>query len=166
MEGDDCLRLAGAVQGNFYPRPHMEGDDGLNLIFDGESISTHALTWRATSRWAGTYLVRNISTHALTWRATFAYKYGQLFHYISTHALTWRATGEAVAEAVADYFISTHALTWRATQPIVAVHLLATDFYPRPHMEGDFSVSICQQPIKPFLPTPSHGGRPCPGGRG
>ena len=34
---------------NFYPRPHMEGDDELQRLTVQMSISTHALTWRATS---------------------------------------------------------------------------------------------------------------------
>ena len=35
---------------NFYPRPHMEGDAEIMALFDDAMrISTHALTWRATS---------------------------------------------------------------------------------------------------------------------
>ena len=33
---------------NFYPRPHMEGDPEFVCLCNGFTISTHALTWRAT----------------------------------------------------------------------------------------------------------------------
>ena len=36
--------------GDFYPRPHMEGDPGREKSADYTKISTHALTWRATKR--------------------------------------------------------------------------------------------------------------------
>ena len=37
-----------ALQRDFYPRPHVEGDKiGRDMIQD-LNISTHALTWRAT----------------------------------------------------------------------------------------------------------------------
>ena len=57
---------------------------------------------------------------------------------ISTHALTWRAT-EADGFACAIVGISTHALTWRATGSSYLTIDSLVDFYPRPHMEGDFS---------------------------
>ena len=34
-----------------------------------------------------------------------------------------------------------------------------TDFYPRPHMEGDIQTSTRDIIDGQFLPTPSHGGR-------
>ena len=55
---------------------------------------------------------------------------------ISTHALTWRATCRALL-LLSGGGISTHALTWRATMSITGTALCETDFYPRPHMEGD-----------------------------
>ena len=55
---------------------------------------------------------------------------------ISTHALTWRAT--KVEKALSSLFwISTHALTWRATMWRATSSCSTSDFYPRPHMEGD-----------------------------
>ena len=55
---------------------------------------------------------------------------------ISTHALTWRATEcKAVGKEAAR--ISTHALTWRATRHTTPFFAPSSDFYPRPHMEGD-----------------------------
>ena len=36
----------------------------------------------------------------------------------------------------------------------------ATNFYPRPHMEGDKSLRLLWMSAVVFLPTPSHGGRP------
>ena len=101
----------------------MEGDDWTEVFGPILGISTHALTWRATSaakvngEMVGTFLPtpshggrrrhrrclksgRRISTHALTWRATVATVDFSGDFEISTHALTWRATGQ---------------LTWRAT---------------------------------------------------
>ena len=78
---------------NFYPRPHMEGDcDHAVLVPWINSISTHALTWRATAALPVDFVDLAISTHALTWRATFFKKSKKVYDYISTHALTWRAT--------------------------------------------------------------------------
>ena len=57
--------------------------------------------------------------------------------WISTHALTWRATFYKSNICPISIVISTHALTWRAT---------------------DFA--HVQLAVHPFLPTPSHGGRP------
>ena len=56
-------------------------------------------------------------------------------------------------------YISTHALTWRATRNYNNISDAASDFYPRPHMEGDYRFSINQRHSRKFLPTPSHGGR-------
>ena len=77
---------------HFYPRPHMEGDllgdkidrqggflptpshGGRPPSFRRHQshirISTHALTWRATTAAINTWKEKMISTHALTWRAT------------------------------------------------------------------------------------------------
>ena len=56
--------------------------------------------------------------------------------WISTHALTWRATG-CPYHNPHQASISTHALTWRATRDELDALRAITDFYPRPHMEGD-----------------------------
>ena len=37
---------------------------------------------------------------------------------------------------------------------------MSTNFYPRPHMEGDIELYLEQKAGVIFLPTPSHGGRP------
>ena len=50
MEGD-AIKMEKMVKiDDFYPRPHMEGDMSVGMIFDMMIISTHALTWRATAR--------------------------------------------------------------------------------------------------------------------
>ena len=50
MEGDQRVKYSLALRQNFYPRPHMEGDRTPNLQCHSRyRISTHALTWRATS---------------------------------------------------------------------------------------------------------------------
>ena len=104
------------------------------------SISTHALTWRATIVLKSGIPHLTISTHALTWRATCA-GYTSLAHNpISTHALTWRATNTTIMP-IARMIISTHALTWRATATRGGDVPEQYNFYPRPHMEGDHLAS-------------------------
>ncbi len=100
-----------------------------------EKISTHALTWSATSdkKNAGKIrkfqlthsrgvrldfgikeLSQKISTHALTWSATTNRKCRIENSKISTHALTWSATFYSLPRQL-SVRISTHALTWSAT---------------------------------------------------
>ena len=86
------LDLRAAREGHFYPRPHMEGDKVLHDEFGFGPISTHALTWRATTLTGGSSGDATISTHALTWRATRQAAIAKIVDLISTHALTWRAT--------------------------------------------------------------------------
>ena len=73
------------------------------------------------------------------WRRLRQQRVDSSTRHISTHALTWRAT-QRDSRALPFLFISTHALTWRATYTIDSPLLRARDFYPRPHMEGDFSM--------------------------
>ena len=144
---------------DFYPRPHMEGDDHTSSIRGGEkNISTHALTWRATT--AVFYPARKglISTHALTWRATVQAELDSLkaiFLPTPSHGGRPRVTGspsptweflptpshggrlERWCSPSPALGISTHALTWRAT-----------------------GSNRLTKNITSFLPTPSHGGRP------
>ena len=99
---------------------------------------------------------------------------------ISTHALTWRATFAArEAELEQAVFLPTPSHGGRPKGSVFALPL--SNFYPRPHMEGDapdccplFKKSISTHaltwratrhttpffaPSSGFLPTPSHGGR-------
>ena len=46
--GRPCGCGAGRNEIYFYPRPHMEGDRHQAPEIRSRSISTHALTWRAT----------------------------------------------------------------------------------------------------------------------
>ena len=148
-----------------------------------QTISTHALTWRATrkpvkhhmacapflptpshgGRRAGSaYCSRchfGISTHALTWRATLTFYCNRFAPLISTHALTWRATNLAHCPC-AWTPISTHALTWRATCKSVPLHVSGQQFLPTPSHGGRPVQSITLPTLPGFLPTPSHGGRP------
>ena len=48
MEGDITVYVPLWMSTDFYPRPHMEGDALGSAINDVMEISTHALTWRAT----------------------------------------------------------------------------------------------------------------------
>ena len=70
MEGDAQKSTANQSSRDFYPRPHMEGDKSIVISTSGSSISTHALTWRATMTYRRNFFTDIISTHALTWRAT------------------------------------------------------------------------------------------------
>ena len=49
MEGDFACSNSSFARAYFYPRPHMEGDLTGSAIPITPYISTHALTWRATS---------------------------------------------------------------------------------------------------------------------
>ncbi len=122
---------------NFYPRPHMEGDikERYEGTLEAAFLPTPSHGGRRLSfRPLLSYLT--ISTHALTWRATAGVRPYKLLDVISTHALTWRATYCAPLSVCAqrDFYprphmegdlwcvispaardISTHALTWRAT---------------------------------------------------
>ena len=101
------------------------------------TISTHALTWSATSDYGRLQTSRQhfnsrahverdpiqsekcvivrISTHALTWSATCCDDCSLCaLPCISTHALTWSATPD-IEMVEGEMCISTHALTWSAT---------------------------------------------------
>ena len=86
----------GAIAGaylEFLPTPSHGGRHlAWSILLVYRSISTHALTWRATKVAISPQQVLEISTHALTWRATIAQLKDQIEQSISTHALTWRAT--------------------------------------------------------------------------
>ena len=99
---------------DFNSRTHVECDTAPPPAADCTKISTHALTWSATSannrrpirirfqlthsrgvrpsaiRWRNR--TEEISTHALTWSATFRGGMAFWICQISTHALTWSAT--------------------------------------------------------------------------
>ena len=77
-------------------------------------ISTHALTWSATSEILMRIPTNTISTHALTWSATLGKPATPNATEISTHALTWSATTTKTGNKTV-LLISTHALTWSAT---------------------------------------------------
>ena len=128
---------ASTGQWNFYPRPHMEGDP------EGPPTAHN----------------QHISTHALTWRATCGHCQGTRWGRISTHALTWRATYAGNIEQMENRFLPTPSHGGRHTD--ISSPCAFRDFYPRPHMEGDLSLSNISLITLKFLPTPSHGGRPC-----
>ena len=55
----------------FNSRTHVECDQALETVVPHSSwISTHALTWSATTRFFLSFSIVTISTHALTWSAT------------------------------------------------------------------------------------------------
>ena len=98
----------------FNSRTHVECDPYCYFCSDTTCISTHALTWSATSHFFRFYHALHISTHALTWSATIGCSKSALVKYISTHALTWSATLFRL-RSFTLFQISTHALTWSAT---------------------------------------------------
>ena len=159
MEGDldICSNISAPL--SFYPRPHMEGDQIANKHFAHHNISTHALTWRATSAGPSCCAALSISTHALTWRATVTtvlvpwiksnfyprpHMEGDedlrelpvLDKSISTHALTWRATSAGLIHSAVLLFLPTPSHGGRRRQVTFCL-LQGENFYPRPHMEGD-----------------------------
>ena len=71
-------------------------------------ISTHALTWSATTSCDGICNHRRISTHALTWSATCFHCFSRCHYAISTHALTWSATGQLQLNRYCLTFQLTH----------------------------------------------------------
>ena len=144
------------------------------------SISTHALTWRATRNrrsnpgskeflptpsHGGRPLAPPFPPVGLQFLPTPSHG-GRLHTHIivgpeqciSTHALTWRATLTDCG-CGSPGGISTHALTWRATGAGLASCFEVKNFYPRPHMEGDHNPLRLSPCPREFLPTPSHGGR-------
>ena len=131
MEGDRACSAICAKTRDFYPRPHMEGDQRRTaLIFLLWCISTHALTWRAT----------------LTIRDTLS----ELV-FLPTPSHGGRQDSLACLGAIE---ISTHALTWRATQVCDDCCSLHAYFYPRPHMEGDPNNGGVIIMAKNFYPRP------------
>ena len=115
MEGDNTLSRLWLSFPNFYPRPHMEGDGRRSLPLQSlfQFLPTPSHGGRRKILPVRLMIVQ-ISTHALTWRATLDFFKSFPIGRISTHALTWRAT---ICQIVIfrNNKISTHALTWRAT---------------------------------------------------
>ena len=99
---------------DFNSRTHVECDPSLWNADRFLDISTHALTWSATTGSTDAMDAQAISTHALTWSATLHLVCGKGKEVISTHALTWSAT-EYGEKLTIGAKISTHALTWSAT---------------------------------------------------
>ena len=137
VEGDWTLSPGAVLQGNFYPRPphvgrHMPFFHGIRVT---EFLPTpsHGGRRRQRScerRWY------SISTHALTWRATQCRFSRRLHGLISTHALTWRATKLPIfSAAVAALFLPTPSHGGRPQRP--AHRTQPAHFYPRPRVEGD-----------------------------
>ena len=122
------------------------------------TISTHALTWRATRASIFWSICRSISTHALTWRATFKFlsvDYLCVFLPTPSHGGRPAASGGSGPPGA----ISTHALTWRATLiGSMTIHLM--EFLPTPSHGGRLLQPSDEAKTTEFLPTPSHGGRP------
>ena len=85
-------RCAGSQAWHFNSRAHVERDCHLWRFVRQHKISTHALTWSATTAERTQPKEARISTHALTWSATRRYDTYFPFAAISTHALTWSAT--------------------------------------------------------------------------
>ena len=122
---------------DFYPRPHMEGDKN-----PGRSVPPGS----------DFYPRPHMEGDALK-------TYIEGTDFISTHALTWRATRRKIKASVWRLFLPTPSHGGRHTD--ISSPCAFRDFYPRPHMEGDLSLSNISLITLKFLPTPSHGGRPC-----
>ena len=92
MERDLSVLSSVAGLPDFNSRAHVERDLLFLYAVTKISISTHALTWSATTAQNIVTKVYAISTHALTWSATDAVQDIHDHLAISTHALTWSAT--------------------------------------------------------------------------
>ena len=142
---------------NFYPRPHMEGDCAGYTSLAHNPISTHALTWRATSDkerlyniWLDFYPRPHMEGDFILTLCPESSKYFYPRPHMEGDYSPKRPLGncldfyprphmEGDAWSLKNFTkntISTHALTWRATQLMETMSCLAG-----------------------FLPTPSHGGR-------
>ena len=67
------MAIIPGLKPKFLPTPSHGGRHGnLQQVDLADVISTHALTWRATSPGRENQQNAEISTHALTWRATSA----------------------------------------------------------------------------------------------
>ena len=116
----------------------MEGDAAENQGVGLAAISTHALTWRATVAQEVNVLAKLFLPTPSHGGRQYRQRLSERHRRISTHALTWRATLLREILRGSPLGISTHALTWRATPPPSGALCNPSDFYPRPHMEGDF----------------------------
>ncbi len=137
----------------------MEGDGKRGAMWIPRMwISTHALTWRATGYRQYDCDPLKISTHALTWRATAARGGKRQAVRISTHALTWRATACPTCRLQhrSNFYPRPH---MEGDPAVLSVKPFSINFYPRPHMEGDKWDKPFKVVYREFLPTPSHGGR-------
>ena len=98
-------------------------------------ISTHALTWSATSSSDSFSFSFFISTHALTWSATNSHASCVFQFRISTHALTWSATPFQMLPPKNTEFQLTHS---RGVRRLHILHLFSdSNFNSRTHVECD-----------------------------
>ena len=100
-------------------------------------ISTHALTWSATSCRSRSISRFQISTHALTWSATWLQHLLQNAPRISTHALTWSATNSWHNLFMIRKFQLTHSRGVRPGNDGKSVNRF--HFNSRTHVECDFA---------------------------
>ena len=139
MERDSFRKFVRLHKIYFNSRAHVERDVKRNIInLRGTDFNSRAHVERDVHEAARMCRAFDISTHALTWSATstcwdinISLMTFQLtrsrgarpadcwcekrFNNISTHALTWSATRPSKNAFVFSSDISTHALTWSAT---------------------------------------------------
>ncbi len=149
----------GAGRASFNPRPRMEGDiqDEKTNSKRREFQSTPSHGGRLDRR-TSPHGSESVSIHALAWRATFLWKISTEFYNVSIHALAWRATTDYQVNDIV-FYVSIHALAWRATLGSVCRTRRAGCFNPRPRMEGDAPAPRPIHTSSRFQSTPSHGGR-------
>ena len=143
----------------------MEGDTLAYFTPDEARISTHALTWRATTsldevarqmgiflptpshggrhfKLIGFFLFCDISTHALTWRATVASSVGVMFWPVFLPTPSHGGRRSCRRWSFVDsrnFYPRPHMEGDHYTGSGAG---LSGDFYPRPHMEGDDYASM------------------------
>ena len=129
VECDYLIDLNRVRAYNFNSRTHVECDVWQRNFSNVQKISTHALTWSATTapiRKSQHFL---ISTHALTWSATPATTDAAAASTISTHALTWSATDNRKLRMPFQRFQLTHSRGVRRSaigQPAIGLEFQLT----------------------------------------
>ena len=137
MEGDGTTVTVNNLQDDFYPRPHMEGDFSRShgwaqspYFYPRPHMEGDILPNRDTLVGSNFYprphMEGDVGTDA---------SQQMLSEFLPTpsHGGRLRATPFFTVTV----WISTHALTWRATRWQETSNCNMSDFYPRPHMEGD-----------------------------
>ena len=138
----------------------MEGDRDMLKAIHGEfDISTHALTWRATSLLAlhAAQLFQFLPTPSHGGRHAPGNRPGENINFYPRPHMEGDPNGPS-CDGLRMIFLPTPSHGGRPPHPWF-LRTSRYHFYPRPHMEGDVDLTHFPFARVSFLPTPSHGGR-------